>query len=160
MLMRLWGDKVGPCMQMLHFAWALGAFFAPLISKPFISEEGSDGANDFSNLSCSDLHLQFDLDPWNDTNEFGSGRLPYAYSTNCIEFLNNTCFNRIADYNLTTAELSPVILENLTNCSNVTTTPSVERYLLGWPYWISASFFTAGFCLLCNKTSKMPYSEG
>jgi len=148
-LMRLWGEKVGPCMQLLHFAWALGAFFAPLISKPFISEEG-DGANggnnlfQVSNLSCFDLHLHFNSDAWNDTQDFGSGGLPNVYNynnTNCLEFLNNTCLNLMADSNLTMAELSSVILGDLTNCSNLTTTQPVGRYLLGWPYWISASFF-------------------
>ena len=128
-------------MQVLHFSFSLGAFIAPLISKPFISEEsgGANGGYNLTNFTCLDLNLD---GYWNDTQEFGSGRLPYAYnSTNCIEFLNNTCFNFTADSNLTTAELSPVTLEDLTNCSNLTITPSVERYLLGWPYWISASFF-------------------
>jgi len=136
-------------MQLLHFAWALGAFFAPLISKPFISEEGdgANGGNNFfevSNLSCFDLHLHFNSDAWNDTQDFGSGGLPNVYNynnTNCLEFLNNTCLNLVADSNLTTAELSSVILGDLTNCSNLTTTQPVGRYLLGWPYWISSFFF-------------------
>ena len=144
--MRLWGEKVGPCMQVLHFSFALGTFIAPLISKPFISEEraSADGANSTfqdTNFTCLDLHLH---DSWNGTQDFGSGGLPNAFiynSTDCIEFLNNTCLNLMADSNLTTAELSSVILGDLTNCSNLTTTQSVERYLLRWPYWISASFF-------------------
>lgn len=37
--MRLWKDKSGPCMQVLHFAFAFGAFLAPIIAKGFISED-------------------------------------------------------------------------------------------------------------------------
>ncbi len=40
--MKMWKDKAGPCMQFLHFAFALGAFFAPLLAKPFLSEEVGD----------------------------------------------------------------------------------------------------------------------
>ena len=139
--MRLWGEEVGPSMQVLHFSFALGAFIAPLISKPFLSADGANSTFQDTNFTCLDLHLH---DSWNGTQDFGSGGLPNAFiynSTDCIEFLNNTCLNLMADSNLTTAELSSVILGDLTNCSNLTTTQSVERYLLRWPYWISASFF-------------------
>ena len=139
--MRLWGEEVGPSMQVLHFSFALGAFIAPLISKPFLSADGANSTFQDTNFTCLDLHLH---DSWNGTQDFGSGGLPNAFiynSTDCVEFLNNTCLNLMADSNLTTAELSSVILGNLTNCSNLTTTQPVERYLLGWPYWISASFF-------------------
>ena len=34
-IMWMWGDKSGPCMQFLHFAYAFGAFIAPLISNAF-----------------------------------------------------------------------------------------------------------------------------
>ena len=37
-------------MQLIHFAFALGAFLAPLIAKPFLSEEIS-----YTNISCSEL---------------------------------------------------------------------------------------------------------
>lgn len=37
MLIRMWKDKSGPCMQLLHFSFAFGAFMAPLIAKQFIS---------------------------------------------------------------------------------------------------------------------------
>ncbi len=37
--MRLWRNNSGPCMQVLHFTFAFGAFIAPLIAKDFISED-------------------------------------------------------------------------------------------------------------------------
>lgn len=39
MLIRMWKDKSGPCMQLLHFSFAFGAFMAPLIAKQFISAQ-------------------------------------------------------------------------------------------------------------------------
>ena len=55
-LMRLWGSKSGPCMQILHFSWAFGAFIAPLIAKRFIREIPDNENNDMMyNLTCSDI---------------------------------------------------------------------------------------------------------
>ena len=34
--LHLWGSEVGPFMQAVHFAFGLGAFFAPLIVEPFL----------------------------------------------------------------------------------------------------------------------------
>ena len=56
-LMRLWSDKSGPCLQFLHASVAVGAFIAPLIAKPFIRDI-SDGEDDYNtslvfNISCS-----------------------------------------------------------------------------------------------------------
>ena len=56
--MRLWGEKSGPCMQFLHAAFALGAFLAPLISKPFITDIPDTLMEDLNtslvfNVSCN-----------------------------------------------------------------------------------------------------------
>ena len=139
--MRLWGEKVGPSMQLLHFAYALGAFLAPVISKPFLSEEisGTNSSNisfQLANLTCSDH--------WNDTQGLGSGELldMYVYNhTDCMELVNSTCVVLAARSNLTREELSSVILDGLIDCSNMTTMPSLQGDLIRWPYWISASFF-------------------
>ena len=139
-LMRLWGEKVGPSMQLLHFAYALGAFFAPIISKPFLSEE-MDGVNSsnisfqLANLTCSNN--------WNGTLDFGSGELldMYVYNrTDCMELVNRTCFVLTAGSNLT-RELSSVIPDGFIDCSNMTTLSPLQGDLIRWPYWISASFF-------------------
>ena len=67
MLIKLWGDKSGPCMQMLHFAFALGGFFAPLIAKPFVSEaaEGAEINNvtemTAGNGNCSNPSVHYDF---------------------------------------------------------------------------------------------------
>ena len=39
MLLKLWKEGSGPCMQVLHFAFGFGSFIGPLIAKTFISEE-------------------------------------------------------------------------------------------------------------------------
>jgi FHS family Na+ dependent glucose MFS transporter 1 len=55
--MPLWGEKSGPCMQILHFSWAFGAFIAPLIAKHFIQEQqDTDIPN--TNFTCLDLPTQ------------------------------------------------------------------------------------------------------
>lgn len=36
---RLWGRKNAPYLQTLHFAFAIGAFLAPILAKPFLSNE-------------------------------------------------------------------------------------------------------------------------
>ena len=56
----MWGDKSGPCMQFLHFAYAFGAFIAPLISKAFIRDLSNlDKTNQslVTNLSCANESL-------------------------------------------------------------------------------------------------------
>ena len=61
----MWGDKSGPCMQLLHFAFAFGGFCAPLIAKPFVSEvaeeDGVDNVTDTtaSSGNCSDPMGQY-----------------------------------------------------------------------------------------------------
>ena len=50
MLLNEWEKRSGPAMQLIHFAFALGAFLAPLVAKPFLSEEIS-----YTNISCSEL---------------------------------------------------------------------------------------------------------
>ncbi|KAL3841363.1 hypothetical protein ACJMK2_019521 [Sinanodonta woodiana] len=37
---RIWGKKNAPYMQTLHFAFGVGAFIAPLLAKPFLSNQG------------------------------------------------------------------------------------------------------------------------
>ena len=36
---KLWGRKSAPYIQTLHFAFAVGAFLAPIIARPFLSNE-------------------------------------------------------------------------------------------------------------------------
>lgn len=51
-LIRLWKNKdSGPIFQLIHFTFAVGAFFAPLIARPFISSMSQDTN---SNDTCSD----------------------------------------------------------------------------------------------------------
>ena len=66
-LIKLWGHESGPCMQLLHFAFAFGGFCAPLIAKPFVSEEvEEDGGNNITDATassgnCSDPTAQYEF---------------------------------------------------------------------------------------------------
>ena len=55
-LLKMWREDSGPCMQMLHFGFALGAFAAPLIARQFLSELLPDDVNSTSiNLNGSEI---------------------------------------------------------------------------------------------------------
>ena len=41
--LRMWGNRSSPFMQALHFSFALGAFIAPLLAGPFISNPVQSG---------------------------------------------------------------------------------------------------------------------
>ena len=131
--MRMWGDKSGPCMQVLHFAFALGAFFAPLIAKPFISEieEGDTGGSSsgLGNSTCSNILEQLDSS--------GNYNNSLDETIDC-ESLLETCSNLTSNYNLSVTTILTTI-----NCSNETVPPteSSDEVFFGWAYWISASFF-------------------
>ena len=56
--MPLWGDKSGPCMQILHFSWSFGAFIAPLIAKRFIHEQQDTTDLPGYNFTCLELPTQ------------------------------------------------------------------------------------------------------
>lgn len=54
MILKLWDKKSRPYMQALHFAFALGAFVAPLLVKPFLTTPGyPPNATIHSNASTS-----------------------------------------------------------------------------------------------------------
>ena len=36
--LRMWGSKVDPYLQLLHFGFCIGAVLSPLIAEPFIDE--------------------------------------------------------------------------------------------------------------------------
>lgn len=66
-------------MQLIHFAYALGAFLAPLIAKPFLSEESSHNS---TNLSCTQVLDMYDT---------GSG-VPADISS-CVSMAVQNCSN-------------------------------------------------------------------
>ena len=83
-LLRLWGDKSGPCMQVVHFCFAFGAFIAPLIAKPFISDNVQDTVNTTCQISNQ---TAFVLDPDAKNN---SDCLMTTSDTNCSLPSNGT----------------------------------------------------------------------
>eukprot|EP00731_Ephydatia_muelleri_P000124 Em0001g124a len=61
-LLRLWRTGSGPSMQLLHFAFGVGALLAPLLAEPFISTIPQDP---LTNLTCSQMNVSAGLDGFN-----------------------------------------------------------------------------------------------
>ena len=73
--MPLWGKKSGPCMQILHFSWAFGAFIAPLIAKHFIQEQQETDLPEY-NITCLEVPTH----------------LPGSIANSeCFQLFNETC---------------------------------------------------------------------
>ena len=157
--MRLWGDKSGPCMQFLHAAFAVGAFLAPLIAKPFITDI-PDPQEDFNtsqvfNISCSNV-----------------------WTSNCenISHVECACLDSITEVcNQTSSAVIDVyydMLSNQSNCSVINEELDNNITLrYGWAYWISAMFFVVPLLAFtyysirydmthCFKTRKNEGTEG
>ncbi len=144
--MKMWKDKAGPCMQFLHFAFALGAFFAPLLAKPFLSEEVGDKESSsdpvVSNFSCSERLNEL---PFTFGNASLSSYNDSRIDTNCtlLLIINSLCSNHTTNYS------SGNQLEELLAFSNCSTSTGAaisdqedsNSLLFAWAYWIAASFF-------------------
>ena len=133
--MRLWGDKSGPCMQFLHAAFAFGAFFAPLLAKPFI-QDIPDSAEDLNtslvfNVSCSDGNLT----DFTFCDGRGSGSGCGTLLSVCIDAVTEAC-------NTTASGVVDIYYDLYSNGSNCTVYSSLEEENynsnFGWAYWISA----------------------
>ena len=125
--MRMWGDKSGPCMQFLHFAFAFGAFIAPLISKPFI--------RDLSNLDKTNQSLVTNFSCANGSSTMCSE----ADSSGCTIY--SLCMDVITDACNSSAGGSVDVEYNPNgpmNCSISSTSPA-KNLQFRWAYWIAAS---------------------
>ena len=132
-LMRLWGSKSGPCMQILHFSWAFGAFVAPLIAKYFIREIAKDeNMNTMDNVSCSDIST------------ITSATVDSTTATPIISGVDYDCFLVFinACHNLTNSSYH-VDEPNLTefNCSVINRPNSETSTDFRFAYFIAASLF-------------------
>ena len=74
--MRLWKGNTGPCMQVVHFCFALGAFIAPIIAKYFISEDRGQSIENSTIASTS-----------NSTEDNGQSNFKFAYWITSTIFL-------------------------------------------------------------------------
>ena len=126
-LMRMWGDKSGPCMQFLHASFAFGAFIAPLISKPFIQGiPDSDDEYNTSlvfNVSCSD------------------GNLTETSYCDDIDSVSCVCMDTVTEVcNKTSTDVVNICYNMPSNESNCTVITDTENFTsqFGWAYWISA----------------------
>ena len=88
-LIRLWKDNSGPCMQILHFAFAFGAFVAPLIAKQFISEDDASGSGSGSNVTWSGSggYTSATTDDGQTSNSSGDTRFRIAYWISAAIFI-------------------------------------------------------------------------
>ena len=84
-LLKLWKEGSGPCMQVLHFAFGFGAFMSPLIAKPFISKEqdnqtGSGWGEDYGrNQTDTSSGSRFEWAYWIVSSLFLPAMLAYAF---------------------------------------------------------------------------------
>ena len=124
--MRLWGNKSGPCMQLLHFSWSFGAFVAPLIAKRFIRDAADEIVY---NGTCSDI--------WNDTSISSESLTtpPGLASDDCFITFAEMCEN-LTDFTSYEGELFSFTDMNCTTSSN-TEAPTDFKYA----YFIAASLF-------------------
>ena len=118
--MRLWGKKCGPCLQFLHAAFALGAFLAPLIAKPFITDIPDTLVEDLNtslvfNVSCGQGSMQ-------------ASNCKQPNPLSCIYDANNGTSNKA--------------VQLPSNCSveEIGVEPVASHLKFGWAYWISATF--------------------
>ena len=130
-LMRLWGSKSGPCMQVLHFSWAFGAFVAPLIAKHFIHEPDDDSDKMSYNMTCSDFWTNLSAPTVSVTTP---PPLP-GITLDCFLLFAEVCQDLT---NLSVEEAEEPILADL-NCTSTSTVepPSQFKYA----YFIAASLF-------------------
>ena len=102
MLLKLWKEGSGPCMQVLHFAFAFGAFIGPLIAKPFISEEkdrvnttnqtGSGWGQEYGqNQTDTSSESQFGWAYWISSSLFLPTMIAYAFYAVKYEFVRRLC---------------------------------------------------------------------
>ena len=86
--MRLWGNKSGPCMQVLHFSWAFGAFTAPLIAKHFIQEEISEEcSNSTTVVNITSVNINYSSNINETSCDVPSSQFSYAYYVTASLFL-------------------------------------------------------------------------
>ena len=119
-------------MQFLHFAFAFGAFIAPLISGPFITDTSNNDKTTNSlvtNFSCANASL---IDPTrcSQTNSSGCPMLSM-----CASLLAEAC-NSSAGGSVN-IQLTP---NDAGNCSIYSTPHANMNLQFGWIYWIAASF--------------------
>ena len=131
-LMRMWGDQSGPCMQFLHFAFAFGAFIAPLISGPFIRDTPTNDRTNHSlvaNFSCANASL-IDSTPCNQTDLPDCPMLPM-----CAFLVAEACNSSAGG-----SVYIQFTANDAGNCSIHSTSPTSMNLQFGWIYWIAASF--------------------
>ncbi len=131
-LFKLWRDKAGPSMQILHFCFAFGAFIAPLITKQFLTERNEDfdmlSVNESISFSCEDvLNETISFDQKFDLDKFDVGNISV-----CSDTVQNVC------YHLTGSSLLTVV-ENCTLIYEDNPYALIPKY--AWAYWITSSFF-------------------
>ena len=131
LLMMLWGEKSGPYMQSLHAAFALGAFLAPLIAKPFITDIPDTLVEDLNtslvfNVSCNPGSI------WASNCEDMS-----TVKCVCTEVCNGTSSAVITVYY--------DVYSNQSDCTIVEEQNDDFALRYSWAYWISAMFFVVPF---------------
>ena len=138
-LFKMWGDKSGPSLQCLHAAYAVGAFISPLVAKPFlqdVSDSVESGDKTLLNVSCNLVagSMGFDSDAFlcNDYESSGCDLLPLCLNTSMAEACSGTNTSNSSSFYI------QYDVNNVSNCTVVSSTETQITLLFGWAYWISA----------------------
>ena len=139
MLMRLWRDKAGPCMQILHFCFAFGAFIAPLIARRFVTETDDSPAMNSSMYSNKSFTCA-EFSGLNDTTSVSLDSLTLEEFvmdnfTSCFEMINETCSTLGKTNTLITVTDDCAISYSGTDNTDTVFVP------IAWAYWIASGFF-------------------
>lgn len=141
--MRLWGHESGACMQVLHFAYAFGAFLAPLIAKHFISEGSADSNGTESNSTTVESVEALCESLLNTTSNITSGieissYYEYINGTDCVELLHDICHNISLIVNYTVFNIE---MENCSLHLNEIPEKVSDTSRFKFAYLISSSLF-------------------
>ena len=129
MLIKLWRDKAGPCMQILHFCFAFGTFVAPLVAKQFISDPSEQAVNVTNvSLGCGEV-LNSTLSVEQKIDSLMLDEISMNNLTECFLKINNTCSSLPMDSPLTVTD----------NCTIEFKDNSFPTY--SWAYWIASTFY-------------------
>ena len=135
----MWGDKSGPSLQCLHAAYAVGAFISPLVAKPFlqdVSDSVGSGDRTLLNVSCNLVagSMGFDSDAFlcDDYESSGCDLLPLCLNTSLAEACSGTNTSNSSSFYI------QYDVNNVSNCTVVSSTETQITLLFGWAYWISA----------------------
>ncbi|CAC5381924.1 NAGLT1 [Mytilus coruscus] len=118
---RLWGVKSPPYMQALHFAFGIGAFIAPLIAQPFLSNSTSNSLLNGNVPVITNTSL---LMNYHNDSDSGRGKRDSPFTNQTLEN-NITQMFTTDNFNVSLVNLTTVITTTTTVKPNIAKKPSI-----------------------------------